>query len=304
MKKFLSIGLLFVYMVLVPIFFTGCSCEKDDNKLVIGYHETYVSYTNLAYGDHDRQKMDLHIPKNKTGEVGLVLMIHGGGWTAGDKSAYADSLKDWCGAKGYVACAINYRYAGGDTYVGDILNDITMSMQKIREVASEYDIDVTKALLTGGSAGGHLSLMYAYSKADIAPITPVAVVSYSGPTDLADANFFEEKDNRDDIIDMLSKVSGYEFDMNSYSSALPFLKQASPVNYVSENSPATLICHGELDSVVPYSNAVALKNKLDSYGVRNNLVSYPNSNHGLENDPSMATIANELMIEYANTYLN
>lgn len=305
MKKTFSIALLLVYVMIVPIFFSGCSCEKEP-ELVIDSYETYISYTNLEYGDHKRQKLDLHIPKNKTGEVGLMLLIHGGGWVAGDKSGYDATLLDWCGNKGYVAAAINYRYASVDTYVGDIMNDITSALLKIKEVALDYNIEVNKMMLSGGSAGAHLSLMYAYSKADIAPIKPVAVVSYAGPTDLSDANFYEDKDNREDLIEMISKVSGYSFDMNSLTDALPFLKQASPINYITEDSVPTIICHGERDDVVPYSNAVILRNKLNNAGVRNNFVTFSNSGHGLESelDASMHTIANDLILEYANTYLN
>lgn len=304
MKKIFSLSLIFVYVLLIPVFFSGCSCSKEENGLVIGDHYNYVSYQNLSYGDGDRQKMNLHIPKEKTGEVGLMLFIHGGAWVAGDKSAYDSTLVDWCSGRGYVACAINYRYANVSTYVGDIMNDITAAMIKIKKVASQYGIDVTKALLSGGSAGGHLSLMYAYQMIDIAPIKPVAVVSLSGPTNLADANFLEEKSNRDDILEVISCISGYEVTMENYTDALPYLRQASPLTYVSEKSVPTVMCHGVNDDIVPYSNAQALKSRLDSFGVKNTLVTYPNSGHGLESDPAMATIANDLMIEYANTYLN
>ena len=134
MKKIFSISLIFVYVLLIPVFFAGCSCSKEENGLVIGDHYNYVSYENLSYGDDERQKMNLHIPKEKTGEVGMMLFIHGGAWVAGDKSAYDSTLVDWCSGRGYVACSINYRYANISTYVGDIMNDITAAMIKIKNL--------------------------------------------------------------------------------------------------------------------------------------------------------------------------
>ena len=64
MKKFLSLTLILAYVMLIPIFFTGCSCEKEPG-LVIGTHDTYISYTNLKYGNHERQNMNLHVPKKR-----------------------------------------------------------------------------------------------------------------------------------------------------------------------------------------------------------------------------------------------
>ena len=123
---------------------------------------------------------------------------------------------------------------------------------------------------------------------------------------MSDANFYIDKSNRDDIVNMISKACGYNFDMNTLNQALPFLKQASPINYITESSVPTLICHGEKDDIVPYSNALTLKNKLDSVGVRYNLVTFPNSGHGLESekDGAINSMANDLLVEYANTYLN
>ena len=43
-------------------------------------------YRNLSYGSHERQVLDLNIPKENDGEIGLILSIHGGGWVGGDKN--------------------------------------------------------------------------------------------------------------------------------------------------------------------------------------------------------------------------
>ena len=143
-------------------------------------------YADAAYGDEERQILDLYIPKESDGTIGLVLMIHGGAWIAGDKNAYgADMLRYVSEDVGLAAAAINYRYLSETVNLHDIIDDIDLALQFIKEKGEENGVTIDKAMLTGTSAGAHLSLLYAYSMKDTAPITPACVVSYCGPTDLA-----------------------------------------------------------------------------------------------------------------------
>lgn len=277
---------------------TGC-----ESKMQTTENETYTLYTDFAYGKDERQKADISIPKNKSGDVGLIFLIHGGGWISGDKEVFLNEHARWCGEKGYVSVALNYRYASKKVHVADILDDITSCLMSVKVFASERGVAVTKMLLAGGSAGAHLSLLYAYQKADISPIKPVAVCSFSGPTDLTDEAFWLDNPIVDGIINMVSPLLGVEFTAERYQAVTPFLKQASPVLYASKISPPTLILHGVLDEVVPYSNAVRLHERLTQLGVSCDFLSYPNSGHGLESDPELSAQADKLMIEYAETYL-
>ena len=58
--------------------------------------KNYTVYFDCAYGSEERQVMDLYIPKNYTGDAGLMLFIHGGAWIAGDKEAYESAARDVC----------------------------------------------------------------------------------------------------------------------------------------------------------------------------------------------------------------
>lgn len=273
----------------------GCTKKQE-----IVNEEEYTLYTNVKYGDHKRNYVDICLPKDKTGTIGLIFMIHGGGWGAGDKECYTENLKSWC-LDGYVTAALNYRYANGDEVTAEeILDDITASLQTIKDVALEYNLNVEKMLLYGGSAGVHLSLLYAYEKTEIAPIMPAAVVSLSGPTDLTDENFYL---NGDEVTKMLSNISGMNMLKKTIAEASPFLKQVSPITYVNSLTVPTIICHGILDSIVPYSNAVLLDEKLTTFGVKHDFITFTNSNHGLESDPDCLTETDRLMHEYASLYL-
>lgn len=286
--SFLLIVLLFPLSACIP---TSSKCEYDN----------YVLYSNMQYGENSINYLDICIPKNKTGNVGLILMIHGGGWIAGDKDCYTSSIKEYCNEKEYVTAAINYRYADGKTITYDeILNDITAALIKIKDLAKDNNIEVDKMLITGGSAGAHLSLLYAYSMMEFSPVKPVAVLSFSGPTCFTDENFYK---NGNDITKMVSKITGVDMLKHSIKSVEPFLQKASPLSYVNKLTVPTILCHGALDSVVPYSNATALDSKLTSCGVEHTFITFPNSNHGLESDIECMNYANKLLFEYCEKYL-
>lgn len=263
---------------------------------------------NLKYGSHERQIVDIAFPENVSGDVGLVLMIHGGAWIMGDKSVYTDSIK--YGAQlGFVSAAMNYRYISEKTNINDIMDDITACLSKIKEEAKDRGINVTKVLLTGTSAGAHLSLLYAYSRKSEAPIKPAAVVSYCGPTDLADWNYEHVYNNAmgnsDFVYALISYACGLQVNESNYKSEAvqAAAKKISPLYYVDKNTVPTVICHGNKDSIVPFEDSVKLDAALTKCGVTHDYIVYQNSDHGLDNDPEAAKIGGDLLIEYANTYL-
>lgn len=296
MKK--TIVLFTVIALIFSLF--GCSDTVEERVSDNGDH---IRYTDTPYGNDERQRLDLALPKGATGEVGLMLFIHGGGWSAGDKSGYVNELSEWSGTRGFAAAAINYRYASDEVHVEDIIYDITNALAKIKEVAAEHGINVTRVMLQGGSAGAHLSLLYAYKIGDDAPIKPVAIASYAGPTDLTDERYFVNNPLLSDIERMFSRLCGCDVEADRLDVIEGALLYASPVSYVKESSVPTLIFQGACDDVVPYTNAITLDELLSEYGVAHELILYPNSSHGLGDDPECAERANELLLEYANKYL-
>lgn len=289
------------FIAVVCTFFVGVCFSACGEK------EKYSAdkYTDVVYGEHERQRLDISLPKEKSGTVGLILFIHGGGWGAGDKSVYSDNLDKWSKVYGYATAAINYRYASGEYFVDDLMEDIALSLIKIKEFAAEKGYNIEKTMLTGSSAGGHLSLLYAYKYADSSAIMPVAVTDYSGPTDLTDGNYYANEQTTPTYLELFSLLCGDSFDEDNYLTPEKKEKMlaASPISYVNEKTVPTLICHGNADDVVPYSNAVILKAKLDEYGVENNLVTYNKSGHSLGGDKKARKRAQKLFIAYAEKYL-
>ena len=263
-------------------------------------------YRNIAYGSHERQILDLNIPKENDGEVGLILFIHGGAWIMGDKQGYEPGIENASDNFGYAAAALNYRYLSENIDMYDILDDIDGALRVIKQKAQENGVNINKVLLTGDSAGGHLSMLYAYSRADTAPVAPAAVVSNSGPSDLTDDNFYVNNAMGDEefVAQLFSYACGQKFTYAERNLAKEALHKVSPVYYVNENTVPTVINHGQKDSIVPYSNAVTLDAALTQYGITHYFNSYPNSDHDLGSDKANAEKANSLLVEYCREYLN
>ena len=289
------------FLALMFITLSVSSCKKRP-ETVITETDTYYSYTNVSYGKNERHYLDLVIPKGENVASGMILYIHGGGWIAGEKDGYANTLISNV-EKGYISAAINYRYANGRRVTcEDILDDIEDALDEIKSICADKGLNVDKVMLTGGSAGGHLSLMYAYTRKNSAPITPVAVVSYSGPTDLTDENFYITQ-HSEDIKKMISKISGTKLLKKSIRECEDDLLDASPIHYVNADTVPTILCHGTKDDVVPYSNAVRLYDELRRSAVECELIIFEDSGHGLESDQQAADYADKRFYELAEKYL-
>ncbi len=243
------------------------------------------TFYDLRYGDHERQIYDLALPESCGG--GLIFFLHGGAWIHGDKGAYRDELVPWC-EKGYAAAAINYHYLAPDAHMDTLLDDITASLAAIREKAAQHGVTLCRALFTGASAGGHLSLLYAYSRAENAPIRPACVVDYCGPTLLTDEELLTGTPARyppaEQWIELFSNLTGIPYTGDNREEILPHLLRYSPVTYVGAHTVPTVICHGQLDDVVPFSNAAALRDALEANGVEYAFLPMPKAGHGLEQE--------------------
>jgi dipeptidyl aminopeptidase/acylaminoacyl peptidase len=123
--------------------------------------------------------------------------------------------------------------------------------------------------LLGFSAGGHLALLQGYKYG-----TPKvkAVIDFFGPTDLVTMynNPWHQL-----VPYALQMITGA-----TPQSKPELYRNSSPVNFITPQTPPTLILHGGLDNIVDISQSRLLKTKLDAVGVANELIVYPNERHG------------------------
>lgn len=270
----------------------------------------FHTYENLSYGEHERHTLDLIIPKH-TEETGLILYIHGGAWIGGDKDGYRSTLTRMAEKHGVACAAINYRYICSDIDLNDLMDDIDAAMVCIKETGKKHGTDINRSILTGGSAGGHLSLLYSYSRVENSAIPPVAVMSDCGPTDLSDDYYYYNEDlgkpsglgDYATISEILTWACGETVTFDSREDAAQAIAKVSPLTYVNEKTVPTIINHGMMDDIVPFRNAQALEAKLTQCGVEHVFNIYPNSGHGLDLDPENARHAAELFDHYIQKFI-
>lgn len=163
MKK--SIAYLFISACFVLF-----SCSKDKETPVAAQ-----VFTDISFGDDAKQKMDVYLPEGRNEQTPVVVMLHGGGFVAGDKAEIAARAQQFS-AKGFAVLNVNYRLVNIDgvlsnpivhkpspVKVADQLNDIKAAVNLAVSKAGEWVISADKWSIAGHSAGGTLALLYAYS---------------------------------------------------------------------------------------------------------------------------------------------
>lgn len=264
-----------------------------------------TDFENLAYGEDEQQVMDLYFPTEYQKQLPVIVLIHGGEWVRGDKSTFSQTAKEYTQTFGVIAASINYRYLSQTTQPDAIMDDISSALEKIKQAAASQGIQVTNCALGGHSAGSHLAMLYAYSMAETAPLPIGFVWDSSGPTDLTDAGYFAPNNilGADRFEYLFSLAIGEEFSYEEMQAFTPQLNAVSPIFYVNENTVPTIICHGMRDPIVPFTNAQALDARMTEYGVEHQFIAFPNSSHGLDNDPDCTERLNEVFAQYVAEYL-
>lgn len=276
--------------------------EKTENGIVF--------VQNYRYGEAEREIMDYAYPEGATGNVDVIIDVHGGAWIAGSKDSETSNVKA-CAQYGYIGVAINYTYISETSHCDTILDEITMALKAIKSIAADKGITVNKYIIEGMSAGGHLSALYAYSRGAESGITPAAVYDMCGPTALEYLPSMQSfltgntLGSTDYICKLISYLCGVTVTVDNLNTAevKEALQKVSATHYVDTAVP-TILEHGMVDTIVPYQNSVILSGLLTEKGIRNDLVTLPNSNHDLGNDPEEAQRAGDLLIQYAADYLS
>lgn len=221
--------------------------------------------------------MDLYCPQAGYAPYPLVVYVHGGGWTGGNKRGGAGLLDlPTLLAHGYVVASIDYRLAPRWKFPAQA-EDVFCAIRYLRAHAEELQIDPQRIGAYGSSAGGHLvSLLGTADETAFLGPCPweasarvQAVVNMFGPTDFALFDLTSPKN-----LDKGLRVFG-TVDLND-----PIFLRASPVTWVCPDDPPFLILHGEYDQTVPLAHAQALYARLVSVGVPVELIVVKNAGHG------------------------
>lgn len=294
------------FFLSIVALFSGFTFSNDSDA---------IRYRDMPYGiNYKRQTFDLNIPKSVKGNANMILYIHGGTWCGGDKDDYETSVEN-ISKKEIVSGAINYRFCSplDSASVEDILDDITSALEKIKETAAENGVNIKGVMFNGMSAGAHLSLLYAYSRYDEAPIKPVAVVAKSPVTDFTDMTLYDGSLHEIDTekwyipkkewCQHLTYMTGRIITQSNLEKRTEDLYNISPIKYVTKKSVPTIIVHGTKDTVLPYANSVALNKKLKKCGVEHEFITYKGAWHNLQNCPEGTKEYNKAYSKYIEKYV-
>jgi acetyl esterase/lipase len=260
-----------LYCLLLLVFAASCKKETVDEQAAL-------SLINVSYGADTAQKMDIYLPAGRNVDsTRLIVLVHGGAWSVGDKSDYASYipvLKQRLPK--YAIANINYRLA---TVTANPFpaqeNDMRAALAFLKGKSGEYRIGNNTVLL-GSSAGAHLALLQAYKQSD--PRIN-AVISFFGPVDMV--RLYNE------TTDPVSRY-GLQVLLSGTPATNPTLyQQSSPINFVNAATPPTLLLHGTADSIVMVSHTNALQTKLQAMNIPHQVFLYPGLGHDFWPQPIM-----------------
>ena len=261
----------------------------------------------VIYGSviwHEPYKEDFHtdiyLPTQiKFEKTPVVLYIHGGAWIGGNKATVNNnrfngafnSLRE----NGYAIVSPEYTLAKLDKPpFPDCIKDVSTALQWIKLNANEYNFDINNIGVFGESSGAQIAMMLAYPDDKVSFLTNNQpninyVINVYGPTDLEKLYQLPLLDSLKNMIDRLPERLEKRLDITNYlfgfdpekdtARRKEYMAFYSPVNYISNTAPATLIIHGEEDQLVPVEQSKTLKQKLDSVQVENKIHILINTNH-------------------------
>lgn len=257
-------------------------------------NRTYRELKNIKYGNapDNQNNFDAYIPNDLKDGAKVIVYIHGGSWSRGDKSELPKQLiEELAGKRGYVVVSTNYRLVkeGQNRFPAQI-EDVKKVLEFISKNAKRYKYNGDEFALMGGSAGGHLAMLYAYGYDEKKQVK--TVVDLWGPTDLTDKSIRPDGSDADNIvINFLG-----EKDVNAQ-----ITRQASPSWHLTkETAVPTILFHGEKDPLVNVSQAKNLYKKLQDLQVPAVLETYPEEKHGMS--PAAAVDVFTKMIAWLEKY--
>lgn len=244
-------------------------------------------YRDLPYveGGHERQRLDLYLPKDVKGRLPVIVWIHGGAWLGGSKDFVGEAI-DFID-QGYAVSSIGYRLSQHATFPAQI-EDCKAAIRWLRANADKYMLDRDRFGVWGASAGGHLAALVG-TASDVEELEGdggnadqssrvQAVVDFFGPTDFSQMNAHSEKGsfiNHDSPDAPEAKLIGGAVSDNPEKA-----QRANPIHYLTADDPPFLIVHGDRDPLVPCHQSDLLNEALKNKGIEVTFHKLVGAGHG------------------------
>ncbi|HWE54447.1 MAG TPA: alpha/beta hydrolase [Acidimicrobiales bacterium] len=261
----------------------------------------------IQYGPHGkRNRLDIWAsPDIQPGDKAPVLIqVPGGGWVMGDTRHQAYPLMDRLRTAGWVCVPISYRLSPKSTWPDHIV-DVKRAIAWVKANIADYGGDPDFIVITGGSAGGHLSSLAALTPNEPefqpgfedADTRVQAAVPFYGVYDLLDWNGNGGPAGSVRHIEKMVLKSSPTADRERWL-------HASPLHWASTDAPPMMILHGDNDSLVPVDGARRLSRALQA--ASNQAVVYaelPKAQHAFDIYASLRTAYTVRAVEHFLAYV-
>jgi acetyl esterase/lipase len=246
--------------------------------------DNYRVVPNITYltANNWDAKLDVYQARSSTAPAQTLVYVHGGGWTGGTKEASALTFLPFL-EMGWNVVNVEYRLAK-ISQAPAAVEDCLCALRWVYQKARDYNIDTTRLVTMGNSAGGHLALMMGMVPASAGldrecpgteELKVAAVINWYGITDVNDllagpnmktyaVTWLGSMTNRDEVA-----------------------RRMSPLTYVRTGIPPVITIQGDADPTVPYAHGIRLQQALDKAGVPNQHVTIPGGKHGGFTDAEM-----------------
>lgn len=273
-----------------------------------------TAYKDISYGEADSNKFDLYVPANNLKEsYGLVVYLHAGGFTSGDKSDDREMLQ-WLCSKGYVAAGINYTLRDEthpETSVYSQSMEIKESMPIVIAEAEKLGYHIDEMAISGGSAGHCLAMLYAYRDTDTSPVPVRMVFGAVGPSSFYPEDWGcygldkDTAESKEAAAGLFGIMAGKEItvDMLGTPEYDEAIKDISALLWVNDNTVPSLMAYGKHDRVQSFEASIRLDKALTEHNIPHDYIVLEHSGHGLQNDDKEAHLYYQKAEEYLDKYL-
>ena len=182
----------------------------------------------------------------------MIIWVHGGGWQSGTPKDF-DYVGQSIAKAGYRCISLGYRLSTKFNYPAQI-EDVCNGFNEAVKFLNGKNVDTSKIVVTGPSAGAHLTSILCYSKADqdrynVDISNVIGFIGFGGPYCFDKCQDFTIRT----LLNMLF-AKGYD------------RKQADPVRLMTKNHIPMLLIQSEHDGLLDFENAVLFEQKAKEVG--------------------------------------
>ncbi len=250
-----------VFSVLSALFVSACSeAAFGVANIPVKLSDVKIE-KNIAYGDLNLQDLDIYIPSNLSGKKApVVIFIHGGRWTFGNKDQYAFIGNNFA-QKGYIAVLINHRKYPQVKFPV-FIEDAAKATAWVYNNIEKYNGDAKNIFISGHSSGAHIGSLIVADQRYLEPysLTPDIIKGFAGM-----AGPYDFEPEVQDLKDMFGPPDNYP--------------QIQVPTFIDGDEAPMLLLWGENDKTVIYRNIDRLKHKINEQNGNISVITYKDIDH-------------------------